>query len=170
MELGQVSELLVHLCRWSLSEQACPCLACKRGTDGTWKDRAWSCDISEDRGPVHLVRAKLTFGCAVAAANFSSVGREELEVESLLCLVSSKLLSQAPDRKFLHVTQPHLEETGGWYQPLLWDLRSPHEFNFHYPLMFPKLLNMSTVFLLFFFFTISCSLWTFFVFNFNCFF
>lgn len=72
----------------------------KTGRDGTWKDRAWSCEISEDRGPVHLVRAELTLGCAVAIANFSSAGREELGVESLLCLLSSKLLSQAPDRKF----------------------------------------------------------------------
>lgn len=60
----------------------------------------WSCEISEDRGPVHLVGAELTLGSAVAAGNFSSVGREGLEVESLLCLLSSKLLSQAPDRKF----------------------------------------------------------------------
>lgn len=85
----------------------------KTGRHGTWKDRAWSCEISEDRGPVHLVRAELTLGCSVATASFSSVGGEELEVESLLCLLSSKLLSQAPDRKFLHATEPHFEETGG---------------------------------------------------------
>lgn len=60
----------------------------------------WPCEISGDRGPVQLVRAELTLGCAVGAANFSSVGGEELETESLLCLLSPKLLSQAPDSKF----------------------------------------------------------------------
>lgn len=70
----------------------------------------WSCEISEDRGPVHLVGAELTLGSAVAAGNPSSVGRVRVGGGVTVVPLSSKLLSQAPDRKF-HVTQPHLEVT-----------------------------------------------------------
>lgn len=50
-----------------------------------------SCGISGDRVPLQLAGAEITLGGVVAAASFSSAGGEELEIESLLCLLFAKL-------------------------------------------------------------------------------
>lgn len=74
-------------------------MAPRAGRGRTWGASMWSCEVSGDSVPVHWVRGEVTLGYAVAAASSSSVG-EELEMESLLCLLSPKLLSQVPDSKF----------------------------------------------------------------------
>lgn len=75
---------------------------------GTWEAITWSGEISGARVPVQVVRVELTLGCAVAAQLFLCSG-EELEIETLLCLLSPKLLSQLPDNKF-----PSCERVLSW--------------------------------------------------------
>lgn len=81
MELGQVLESLVHPCSEALvSKLAQPQLQNRK----KWNPGKIECGpvkFLRTRGPVHLVGQLAVQVLPVAAGNFSSVGREGLEVE-----------------------------------------------------------------------------------------